>query len=766
MDKRISSILTCAVTGALFLASCTGALLEDINSAVQSYKAINSFRVVGREPQGTNAAVNASVIVTFSDTVKSSTVTGNVLLEVASTNLPVAGSIGVVNDTVTFTPASNLTGMTEYRVTVGSAVTDMNGKGLQHDEVWTFTTSNASAPAGSVTLDSGNSYSNDSDVALSFTAADDTTPPASIQMRYSNSSTFDNSGWEAYASDIPSWILVTGEGTKTVYAWFKDAEGNVSSRVSDSITVDSQAPINSSVVINGDAALTKSTSVTLTLFAEDLTSGMDKMRVSNSSAFADNNWVNYATSYPWTIPSGSGVKTVYVWFKDKAGNRSVSPVSDDITLDTDAPSISGRTPVSGAVNVALTTNVSVTFNENINQSTITSSSFYVSDADGIQPSFSLTKNATGALITFYGKLRFSMVYTVHITGSIQDLAGNPTAATTWSFTTKAPSLTFLGSFTADPGDEFTEIEVANEVAYIGAVGTPGPTPLVGQVYRVSVSNPASMGKTHKNDITYSNDTRGVAVFGNRVYAAQDGARLYQMDAANLMELTYGSTSYLGSKIGLSYTGSPFLIDASGRLIGFSSSNLATSGVELVPGSFEDVGAIATYGSYSYVGDMLYDMSTTFSIREVYTAGIGGGVFIDESLDITPYCTDGDAITGLATQNNDILLTSVGPSTGVIVISIGDDPISYQTTFGTLSNATDISVAGNYAFIARDTTGVALIEVNSGWDARLVADNLSIGSGYTPKRLVAYTNSGGNDIVFTLAKTSTSGVFYLRAFRLD
>jgi hypothetical protein len=66
---------------------------------------------------------------------------------------------------------------------------------------------------------------------------------------------------------------------------------------------------------------------------------------------------------------------------------------------------------------------------------------------------------------------------------------------------------------------------ANDIAYLGAVAIPSPTPLYGHVYRVTVSNLVAMGITNRNDITSSNDTRGIAVYANRVYAAQDNSGL-------------------------------------------------------------------------------------------------------------------------------------------------------------------------------------------------------------------------------------------------
>ncbi|WP_298438780.1 chitobiase/beta-hexosaminidase C-terminal domain-containing protein [Geobacter sp.] len=68
-------------------------------------------------------------------------------------------------------------------------------------------------------------------------------------------------------------------------------------------------------------------------------------------------WSNpeaYATSKAWTLPSGDGSKSVYVKFRDGAGNWSTAP-SDTIVLDTAAPSTSAS-PVGGTY----TSNQSVT----------------------------------------------------------------------------------------------------------------------------------------------------------------------------------------------------------------------------------------------------------------------------------------------------------------------------------------------------------------------------------------------------------------------
>lgn len=106
-------------------------------------------------------------------------------------------------------------------------------------------------------------------------------------------------------------------------------------------------PPTGSININNGAAATKSTLVTLTLFATDSGGSVAQMQFSNdnttySAAEA------YATLKSWTLASGDGTKTVYVKFKDSAGNWSAA-FSDTIILDTTAPALTITSPTEGQV---------------------------------------------------------------------------------------------------------------------------------------------------------------------------------------------------------------------------------------------------------------------------------------------------------------------------------------------------------------------------------------------------------------------------------
>ena len=94
------------------------------------------------------------------------------------------------------------------------------------------------APQGTVTVDDGRSSTRSRDVQLSLAATNAGT--GVTQMRFSN----DGSTWSAYRpyAATAAWSLSGADGTKTVYAQFADASGNVLAVASDTIALDSTGP--------------------------------------------------------------------------------------------------------------------------------------------------------------------------------------------------------------------------------------------------------------------------------------------------------------------------------------------------------------------------------------------------------------------------------------------------------------------------------------------------------------------------------------------
>ncbi|MFX0005997.1 MAG: hypothetical protein ACFFAV_04620 [Candidatus Hermodarchaeota archaeon] len=193
-------------------------------------------------------------------------------------------------------------------------------------------------PTGSIQINGGNAWTNSSSVILSLTYSDTTS--GVDQVRYSNDGSF-WSAWEA-PSPTKAWTLSTGDGTsKTVYYEVKDLSGRTS-QFMDTIGLDTVNPTGS-IVINGGDGWTKSSSVSLTLTYDDITSGVVEVRYSND-AISWTVWEIPSTSKAWILSPGDGAsKTVYYEIKDLIGR--ISRFSDTIGLDTMVPSIIINSPL-------------------------------------------------------------------------------------------------------------------------------------------------------------------------------------------------------------------------------------------------------------------------------------------------------------------------------------------------------------------------------------------------------------------------------------
>ncbi|MCK4900285.1 MAG: fibronectin type III domain-containing protein, partial [Anaerolineales bacterium] len=192
-------------------------------------------------------------------------------------------------------------------------------------------------PTGSILIDGGATFTNSTSVSLALSAGD--AGSGVDHMRFLNEGS-SWSGWEPYAAS-KSWTLLSGDGTKTVYVQYRDHAGRISTSYSDSIILDTTPP-SGSILIEGGAVYATSSSVTLNLSATDSLSGVADLRFSNngSSWVA---WEPYASTKGWTLDAGDGTKTVYVEYRDNAGNSSSSN-NDTIVLDTAPPSSSATSP--------------------------------------------------------------------------------------------------------------------------------------------------------------------------------------------------------------------------------------------------------------------------------------------------------------------------------------------------------------------------------------------------------------------------------------
>jgi hypothetical protein len=209
----------------------------------------------------------------------------------------------------------------------------------------------------------GNSDSDSINVTL------DTIPPPPPLLNPINSPTNENKQFLSGGKEANTSIRINGEerialdtatywntevslseGPNTFNITAKDSAQNESTPAVANILFDNIPPTGE-LKINNDSQHTNSKEVSLTISAQDNTSGsgVEKMQFSNDNIDWSSPLQNYTATKSWTLTDGDGEKEVYVKFKDTAGNLS-SSYSDTIILDTIPPEVPLLDPVISPTN--------------------------------------------------------------------------------------------------------------------------------------------------------------------------------------------------------------------------------------------------------------------------------------------------------------------------------------------------------------------------------------------------------------------------------
>ncbi|MBI2601435.1 MAG: hypothetical protein HYW48_00115 [Deltaproteobacteria bacterium] len=192
-------------------------------------------------------------------------------------------------------------------------------------------------------------------------------------MFVSNSDTFASGSWEASATS-KAWTLAQTNATATVYVKFKDAAGNESTSVSDTIIHDSIQPsatITSSTVSNGGATATSPAAFTVT-FSESVTGfSSGDVTVGNGSV---SSFAGSGTTYTFNITGPKGAVTVDISANtgfDAVGNGNTAATQFAFTFD-QPPTISDITNKTTLINTALS-GIAVTITDDDDVLTCTTS---------------------------------------------------------------------------------------------------------------------------------------------------------------------------------------------------------------------------------------------------------------------------------------------------------------------------------------------------------------------------------------------------------
>lgn len=366
-----------------------------VTVAYSGYHYQNIYRLNGTDKPALTVAVGDTVTFDLSD----STVTGHPLL--ISPNNSNSGAYVNTDGVIYTVTGTNYTGASAFNDFVNAFNTAKNSNSSAAASVtWTVASSNdissfyvcnyhsnmgntitvtggtdTDAPTNtSISINSGAANTTSTSVTLTLAATDNVGVTGYFKSNTNSTPGPTDAGWTGFSAVTPysasgiAHTLSAGAGTKTVYAWFKDAGNRISTVTSDTINLlssDTTIPTNGTISIAGGASTTSSTTVSVAISATDNigVTGYYLNESSSTPSAGSFTPVSSATSFSTTVnfnlSSGDGLKQVYVWFIDAAFNIS-SAYSDTITLatsDTTAPASVAISLNSGA---ASTTSLTVT----------------------------------------------------------------------------------------------------------------------------------------------------------------------------------------------------------------------------------------------------------------------------------------------------------------------------------------------------------------------------------------------------------------------
>jgi len=477
----------------------------------------------------------------------------------------VSGSVSYNSGTytATLTPSADLSYDTTYTANLSTAITDAAGNPLASAYSWSFTTT--SAPVGvTVSIDAPATAAPDSDFTanvnisevtdfdacnynVSFNALvlrldsvtsgliDSTPVPVDIANELSP-------GTWTVVENVSGLAGVSGSGYLAVLHFHVIGAAGTSSAISlssgmlsnnsaeeipatwvgDSVNVVGVDTTPPTVVSTSPAADATGVAIDTTVsvtFSEAMsastitTSSFTLDGVSGSVSYNSGTYTATFTPGANLSPSTTYTANLSTAITDAVGNPLASAYSWSFTTvagDTTPPMVVSVSPEADATDVALDTVVTATFNEAMDASTITTSSFTL---DGVSGSVSYNSGTYTATFTPSADLSGDTTYTANLSTAITDAVGNPLAsAYSWSFTTAM----------GDLGDEIDDTPPGGTLnlgcgTYSGDVLIDKPITITGSGECTNISGGITIGELTGSNVTIENLTiTGYTDFGIKI----------------------------------------------------------------------------------------------------------------------------------------------------------------------------------------------------------------------------------------------------------
>ena len=174
-------------------------------------------------------------------------------------------------------------------------------------------------------------------------------------------------------------------------------------------------------------------------------------------------YLNKTATFTLAAPLAPGIYSVTLTtgIQDVVGNPLAADYLWNFTVDRTAPTVVSISPASNATNIPSSASISVTFSEEIDPASLNPYSSFTVTGGGYQVSGNVTYSNKTATFVPYTALGRNTLYTVMLTTTVSDLAGNHLAANySWSFTT-APGL--FKNYVAFPTGSWPEAVAVGDV---------------------------------------------------------------------------------------------------------------------------------------------------------------------------------------------------------------------------------------------------------------------------------------------------------------
>src|SRR3990170_1669525 len=335
------------------------------------------------------------------------------------------GSSTTLDSTLVTSHSVSISGLSSW-TTYHFRVKSQDGSGnLTVSSDFTFTTiapPDTTLPTGTILINGNATYTSSASVTLTLSCSDGGT--GCSQMQFSN----DGTTWstlESFAT-TKSWTLSGGQGSKTVYARYRDGAGNTSTNYTDTISLDSAAPVLSSIGTSG----LSNNSVTITWTTVEVSTSQVEYGTTTTYGSSSPLYNNSVTSHSVTLNNLSATTTYHFRVKstDAAGNLATS---GDYTFTTAAPPDT-TAPVISSVAAGSITTTGVTITWTTNEASTSKVEYGTSQTYGSQ------SNVDNTLVTAHtvvlSGLTPNTIYYFRVISS--DQAGNQGISAGSNFTTQ------------------------------------------------------------------------------------------------------------------------------------------------------------------------------------------------------------------------------------------------------------------------------------------------------------------------------------------